>query len=250
MPQPLSRVKPDVDVRVGSHNLPPDLTVLVTRTIAAWSYNDHLLAKLLTGVVHGEFQTVSAMYQALNGGEAKRAVLMAAVTSARPDDVNFVQAVLNAVKPSRAQRHLFAHHLICVADELPDCLIIVDPACLVEPDAKFRELLASGEWQPGFVKVGNMMRFDSPPIPMPDKSRMFVYRKRDLTEAANDAQQCTEVIKLLYRAICSIPPDDEARQTLLNEPRIQQALQRLTNGNGQAAQLPRPPSKRPKKRKS
>lgn len=225
MPQPLLKVRPNAEIRMGAQDIPPDLAVYVTRTVSAWAYCDHLLAKMLTSFVRGEFEVVSAMFQALTGGEVKRAALMAAATKAVPDDVPLIQACLKAMKASRNRRNDFAHHILAIADDLPGKLVFIDPTCLLEPHVGFKQMVADGRFEPKAEKVGKSVRLTFPAIPGPDKSKMLVYSEAELSDSAKDAEACVTIIKLLAQAVAQPSPDGEARQQLLAAPPIAKAFE-------------------------
>jgi len=235
MPQPLSRVKPDADIRVRATALPPDLCVYITRTITAWAYNDHLLANMLCGFLNAEYEVVAAMYQSLVSGEARRAALYAAAKAAVPQHLNLIVATIQSTKASREERNHFAHHVWAISEHLPDAMILVDPATLTEPDVKLRALAEKGLLKPTITPVGNVNRIQFPPMPVPDRSKMMVYREKDFQDAATNAETCTEVIKTLCRATHRTQPDEAGRQLLLREPRIARAFAKLSPENAPPA---------------
>lgn len=228
MPQPLSRVKPDADIRVRAAALPPKFCVYITRTITAWAYNDHLLANMLCGFLNAEYEVVAAMYQSLVSGEARRAALYAAAKAAVPQHLNLIIATIQSTKVSREERNHFAHHIWAISEQLPDAMILVDPATLTEPDVKLRAMAEKGLLKPTITPVGNLNRIDFPPMPVLDRSKMMVYREKDFKDAATNAETCSVVFQALMRATNRTAPDEQERQLLLGEPRIARALARLS----------------------
>ena len=228
MPHPLSRVKPDAELRIRASVLPPDLCVHVTRTLSAWSYADHIIGTMLANFLDADFEVVSSMYEALTSAEAKRAVLLAAANSSSPDDYPLVQAVFSYVRASRKTRNAFAHHVWLTSPDLPCAMILADPKVLTDPAIRIRGMAKRGELQPKTTHIGKAVRIEMPQMPVPDRSKMIVYKEKDLADAAQWAEVCLEAHIRLSKACSRSYPDAEARQTLLNEPQIAREVQRLS----------------------
>ena len=85
-PQPLANFRPgyqpvNFTLMDDAMEKRPNLAGLVIRVINIWSYTDHSLATLATNFLKADFETVTAMLQALTGIEARRAAISAAAQS-------------------------------------------------------------------------------------------------------------------------------------------------------------------------
>lgn len=233
MPQPLSMVKKDAEIFTEATELPPELCVQIVRTISAWSHIDQIIASMLAGFLEADFAVAAAMFRALSSDEAKRAAVIGAAKEARPDKRDIVQAVLNATKTYRGIRHKFAHHIWATSPDVPKAMILIDPKAIIESDFALHEKARRGELHPKATKEGDVIRLDFPQFPTPDRSKMMVYKLKELQDIANDAFACVHTYKLLNR-VCGKFPDDEAQQELLSVPPIQQEFEHLTSENGQS----------------
>ena len=243
MPQPLARVKKDARVIFGiSEDAPTaNLWKFVTCTVSMWAHIDSLYAHMLCGFLKADFATVAAMYSSISSGEARKAALLAAADSVNPDSQKLISACMAAMRASRNRRNDFAHHIWAYSPELPDSLILIDPAALVESDAELRQFMADGKFIPGITNVGKANRLEFPQIPSPDRRRMMVYKEKELESEALLSVQCLGIVRELLKATSRTQPDDQARAKLLSEPRILREYERLSLQNDQAAPPPPPP---------
>lgn len=235
-PQPLAKFRPghqgvSFTLMDDAMEKRPNLAVLVMRVINIWSYADHTLATLTTNFLKADFETVAAMLQALTGGGARRAAIKAAARSTlSPDDFTLFEVVMKVIKASHDRRHEFAHFLWGILPNEPDVLLLLNPKYLAQFDAKTRS------WSAEFMAY-RPMRGERPDIP-PDTeivlAEVFVYREQDLLEDVSHAMKAYELVFNLHLALSpSHPAADDGRSELLNQPQVRQALERLSNENGQ-----------------
>jgi hypothetical protein len=199
------------------------------RVIAIWAEIESDTAVILSRMLNADLATGIAMYQALTSAEAKRAAFMAAAKAALKDwQLLLLQAVVNASRGSRNTRNDFAHHIWATTKDLPEALLLIPPAVLLDRHVKFR---------------------NGPPDPrndgFPDQydfSQIAVYRKPDLDRAVEDALDASVHHAYLYM-ITGPRVIEQARKLLLREPRIQQALEPLTRESSpEVLELLRPPA--------
>lgn len=242
MPQPLSRVKSNVSIFLGiEDNTATDIMWRsVVRVTNAWSRIDGLLAEMLSGFLRADFASVAAMYSAIVSVEARRAALLAAAKIANPQALDLISATLNSIKSSYKRRNEFSHHIWGYSPDLPDSILLIDPAVLIEQSAAVHQFVADGKFVPTFVKVGKATKMEPPPLPPYDLSRVFVYREAELKHQAKFAAQCVFMVNSLMMATNVKNPDVKELDKLLREPLVQRELERLNRKNDQQVP-PSPP---------
>lgn len=81
MPQPLSRIKPDLRSRQGGPGIflrRPVLGAYVTEVISLWSHAEANFGSILASCLHADSAVGLRMYLSISGSEARRAALYAA----------------------------------------------------------------------------------------------------------------------------------------------------------------------------
>jgi hypothetical protein len=241
-PQPLSRVKRNASTKFDPdiHLSHPDLAVYPMAVISRWARTDAMFAELLSAMLKSTDLAVGmAMYQALTGGDSRRAALAAAAAESLSDeDCWLMDAVIRVNKPSRDQRNAFAHNLWGVSSDVPNALLLVDPTIFV------RHLTVRGLYSQGTLAM--LMRYQGTGKPMPsgdlDHSKVQVWRKSGLKRAAQAAADAGTNAFLLNIAVDRIRYPDSAgtaRQLLLGVPAIRQAFEALSRGRKKEAPLQR-----------
>lgn len=233
MPQPLSKVRPkcDIDISPGAINRRPQFAFDVLRVIAFWAHIDGNLATLLSRMLNSDIAAGTAMYEALNGGDARRAVLLAAAQHSLPDWANLLlQATLSAIKTSRNQRNDFAHHIWASTEEMPDAILLMHPSVVTRYNISFRQVHK--------VDGANVIKPETI-----DYTKVMVYRAKDFSRAVQEAAEADLMLIFLYDAISDLPDlgYGAGRRLLLGKPQIQRAIAKLTLESGQ----PIPPELRP-----
>ncbi len=169
-----------------------------------------------------------AMYEALSGGEARRAALEGAAKAALPeDDFLLFKAVEKVLGPARRIRNNFAHHIWGTTTEIPDALLLIDPKCLREFEVQKSD--------------GRSLIIE--------RSLVYVWKERDLKEARAAIHDGLLILGILSEGLAEKPlarPQigASARQQLLSRPPIAQALQRMSQ-KSTLPTPPQPPGKRP-----
>lgn len=217
MPQPLSRTTKKGELYFSAGALRQSkFAADVAHVIALWAHIDGDIATLLSRMLKTDIATATAMYLALNSGEAKRSVLIAAAKEALPEwQFLLLQAIMKATKPAREQRNLFAHHVWGICTELESAILLTHPKTIVEKNVSHRQPVKD---------LGDGRRLIAPKSL--DKSAIMVYRQRDFEHAVSQSQTASGLFSLLYGVI-GFDPTEQARRQLLNDPIVQQALQPL-----------------------
>lgn len=229
MPQPLSRVSSTAQIYDGfgeGENLPSMLHSIVT-VISTWSKIDSKLAGMLSGFLEADYTVAFAMYEAFSSADARRAALLAAAKVRSHDNYVLINATLNVIKSSQRKRNQFAHHIWGHSPELPDKLLLMDPLALAKQTFEMRDAAAKGLLTPISQKVGKATKLTFPPHPVIDRDKISVWDELGLAGEAECAFKCDTMVKLLSRTTSVKYPDDPARRTLLGEPAIARAIERL-----------------------
>ena len=224
--QPLSKVRRNATVTILSDTLlrRPDLAALIAQTIAQVSSADSAFALVLSKLFHADYATIITIYEALTGQAAKRQLLLgAAAEKLPPDDLKLLQATLKAIKPVRDRRNEFAHHMWGECPELPDALLLVDQKMHVNFEVALRRFSDFGVMSRVFKGA-----WTPPPAPEIDRSRVFVYRAKELREVCDAAIAAEAYAWSFARYLNDGPESAEARRWLLNEAPVAQALQSLS----------------------
>ena len=169
-----------------------------------------------------------AMYEALSGGESRRAALEGAARAALPEaDFLLFKAVEKVLSPARRIRNEFAHHIWGTTTEIPNALLLIDPKCLREFEVQKsdgRSLIIERSW-------------------------VYVWKERDLREARAAIRDGLLILGVLSEGLAEKPlarPEigASARQQLLSRPPIAQALHKMSQKN-----TPPVPQKPPRKKR-
>lgn len=249
-PQPLSKIRPYASTKFDPDTFltHPGLAVYPMTVIARWARTDATLAELLSAMLKSPDVAVGmAMYQALAGGEARRAALFAAAEEALSvTDYCLFQAVVRAIKPSRDRRNDFAHHLWGTSSDVPNALLLVDPKIFVK-HLTMRELLGRStlETLNRQRETGKTLSGDL------DHRKVFVFYEKDLkreVKAATEAGTYAFYLNFAVDRGRNASVIDQMRTRLLSVPAIQQAFERLSLERKKATPRKRRPKTRPAKR--
>ncbi|NQV55930.1 MAG: hypothetical protein HQ503_08745 [Rhodospirillales bacterium] len=203
----------------------PELVLKIMQVISIWAFTEKQHVSLAAKFLNSDFEVVFDMLNALVSVEGRRAAIIAAAKSAlNDDDFNLYEATMRTMKASRDRRNDYAHHIWTVTDHLPDALLLIDPKYLVQHDA---------ELERAYLEIDQTTFEEGDKISLPgvDHSKIMVYREPDFRKDLGDARLASLDMLILEVALSSRPSSDQARSELLSSPRIQQALQRKSNGN-------------------
>lgn len=219
MPQPISRVLSDAELIIGARSVGtrPELAVLVAEAIGIWSEVESRLGSILAFMLTANAVAVSAMYNELSA-QAQRAILLAAARSTLSADDNLLfRAVVKQVTSSAKDRHKLAHWLWGWSPQLPDALLLCDPAYM-------RDYIAFAEENKELEAKNRYPRFDW--------DHTFVYRKADFDAIISTMMKVFSYVDCL-RAV--VDPahfaGERARLQLLSVPLIHQEIDRLQRGS-------------------
>ena len=221
MPQPLSRVKPNIQIHVSAAatQMVPQFNQAIIKVIAHWSHIDGNWASIFSSLLKSDIAVGTAVYQAFNGLELRKLALMAAAEKSLPEWQQIaIKTVWKAISQSRDQRNRFCHHVWGYSPELRDALLLMDPSVVVDVNVSYRQRVAN--------------RRDGGGVILPeayDRSKIFVYRQPDFDRAVKDASKAGWLVTLLYYAV-GVRANEKGRSQLVREPLFQQAVESFLRG--------------------
>ena len=215
-PQPLSRVKPNAAFQWGTGVLAryPNLCCIITEAISFGSQVEFNWSAILVDLLKSDTRTGMAMYEALSGGESRRAALEGAAKSALSEaDFLLFKAVEKVLAPARRIRNDFAHHIWGASKAVPKALLLIDPKCLRQHEV---ENVVGPGWPPQV-----------------DRSQVMVWREPDLNEARETIRDGLVILGILSEGLAEKPLarpaiGASARQQLLSRQTIAQALRKMS----------------------
>jgi hypothetical protein len=227
-PQPLSRVKRHALVEFGGEVLKPypELCCIVMETISFGAQVEFNWSAILVDILRSDPKTGIAMYEALSGGESRRAALLGAAKSAMSDaDFMLLQSIDIVLAPARRVRNDFVHHIWGISAKVPNALLLIDPKSLRQFEVS---QVAGG---PGF-----------------DDALVNVWKEHDLIEARETMRHGVLTLGVLSEGLAEKTLERpqigaSARQRLLSQHPIAQALHKMSQKSTPPA-LPKPREKK------
>jgi hypothetical protein len=232
---PLSRLKPTATTNWGEPNamaLRPTLAAKVAHCIAHWSEIEIQLGTFLALLLHANEKAALAMYSALENRSAQLLLIEAAAeASLDAAHFNVIATILRVIiRPAMRERDKLAHWTWGYSIDLPDTLLIAEPASTLQ------SFMAALKLQ----RTGNVL--DVPT----DFNRVYVVRPHDLDEILKRSHNAKNHLRVAMGTVWDWnPPELRASylQELSNVPQIQEALKRQSepHKNNPEAQQPSPP---------
>lgn len=223
MPQPLSKVAPKADsIKMGSTSHfenHPDIALHAMKVIAAAVTIETGFARILVSLMGAAPGTGVAMYLSLQADTVRRSVLRAAARHVLSDrDAELFEALLAVAKSATKLRHKLAHWTWGATPDVPDGLLICDPA------EHFDLGLRSAEWT-AQVKSGKIPE-SLPKIP---RENIFVIKADELNQAVIAISRVQKFIFSFQAIVWGNQPNagDQEYNQLCNEPEILSELVRL-----------------------
>jgi hypothetical protein len=247
-PQPLSRVSPRPDIRIGPNAFKqaPGAADAILEVLTTWSTIETRIAAIISTMLKTDYEAASAMYRSLTGGQAKRAALDAIAAHTLPGpSYCLLQAVLKVTKPSRDRRNDFAHHIWGHDKTLPGALILVPPDVLSELDIEARKYHERG-LQPKIVLTKGHQINIANSAPLLDYDRIAVWRLKDLWKEAASARTADDYFAHLRIGLSDSPVREQRRKLLFDVPEIDRAFEALSHTNDQSSHLRHHRQRRPR----
>ncbi len=137
MPQPLSRVLPNVGGleigNVGTRTLTqrPELALMAMEAIATWSHVENFMLRMYVELAGGAGADAAAVYLAMETATAKSAAIsVLAARKLTPENQRLLRAIIKLVKTAQKDRDKLAHWVWGLSPDLPDALLLLDPRSL------------------------------------------------------------------------------------------------------------------------
>lgn len=211
--QPLTRY-PNAAVTLMQDNTMasrPDIAVVVAECIGVWAEIEFILGYTLSMILGADYKAGLAMYLALKGASPRQDAINAAASAMMAQEQKDVfDAVMIIVKKAYVQRNRLAHWCWGSSPQIPDGLLLIDPAYKVRHMAGMDD----GNW--GF-----------------DKSHAFVVKKRDVDEILVQLIEARNLAGRISGFLWRRTPAERRAGYLLqlrNEPRVQEALRQVQKG--------------------
>jgi hypothetical protein len=238
-PQPLSRVSPNPDIRIGPNAFKqaPEAAARVMEVITVWSLIETRVAAIISTMLKTDYEAASAMYRSLTGGQAKRAALDAIAAHTLPGpSYCLLQAVLKVTKQSRDKRNDFAHHIWGYDKNLPGALLLMHPDALSDWDIESRVYGERGLQPKIVLREGRQINIANS-APLLDHDRVAVWRLNDLEKEAVAARTADTYFAHLRIGLSDSPVREQRRKILFDVPAIGRAFETLSHKNDQSAHL-------------
>ena len=135
-PRPLKQVNKDAKVNtVGEYAAlqAQHVSLQAARCIAAWTQVELLLGASLVGLLGAKVRPAMAMLAALTSSQAQTAATEAAALTVLTDEKKTLfQATLQAIRKAGKRRNHLAHWIWAYSNDLPDCLLFIEPKEYIE----------------------------------------------------------------------------------------------------------------------
>ncbi len=165
MPQPLSKVCPNGTYKINNMGFKPtpfsrnaDLSVYALEAIATWSGVESYMLSLYIEIMGGDASLAATTFMSVDAQGPRNAMLQAAAKEVlSKEQLDLLNVLLSFAKSCQRGRNKLAHWDWGYCDEIPDAFLLVDhKKCLSGP---------------------------------PDRSEIFVYRKKDFEEITDRNHQ-------------------------------------------------------------
>lgn len=176
MPQPLSRVAPNANVRIGNvGDYPlrrhPDLALLAAEVIASWSNVEAFTLRLFVDLMGGSQEIATTVFLALEVQSQKSAAINAvAAEKLGQEQRALLAAILACVKSNQKRRDKIGHWTWGDTPQIPDALLLINPKNAIDSDINreqifvyknhdFDEIIKANERLAGFaMRFGFIVR--------------------------------------------------------------------------------------------
>ena len=187
-----------------------ECTRLIGCCLASWGDVQVQLATLLSVLLKSYNTGSFAVFLALKTSRSRREVLQAAANATLgPREIELFNAIMIVLGAIEKERNDLAHGIFAYYPILPDCILWVDP-------------------NDGALHQVNSIRQSENNTRVPThhediKTKMFVYRPRDIAEVYESILSIRTTILSFFKFVRMNAPDDRYHR-LCSEPLIHQAL--------------------------
>jgi hypothetical protein len=233
-PQPLSRVRPNALVLASPEAiiLRPKLAPSIAEIIARWADIEANIGSILSFILRGEAAPTAAMLYAVRSSSAQMDMILAAGWAKLFDpELEVFEAVIQIARAAAKKRNAIAHHVWGYSEELPEALLLIQPAAYSDMFVELQNSLNSPDYSGGWIMLHT------------DNERTLVFRENDFREIMSELKTVARCATFL---INYLEPKHAARdqmyRMLCDEPLIDAALISIRKSR---QPQPRPPQPTP-----
>lgn len=216
-PQPLSRVRSSAKVFASPEAIQrrPQLAPFLAEIIARWADIEAHVGSILAFLLAAEAGPTTAMLQTVRSTSAQMDMILSAGKIKLMDpELEMFEAVIRLARSAARKRNNVAHHIWAHCNELPEALLLVEPAAYLDIFVAVSE----ANLDPRFETL-NKSRFE------PDSSRILVYRETDFVEIIEELKSIARCTTFLINYLHPEHPSRDQMYSLLwNEPLIEPAV--------------------------
>lgn len=187
MPQPLSRVKPDIRTVTWSARVfsaMPKFAVSIATAIAISANIDHELGLLLSRVLKTDSNPALAIFSKLQTMQLQKVAIEAAASATLDaQDFRVFKAALLATETAQIARNKLAHWLWGYSEDLDDAILLIDP------DYFSQRAMSVDNWRRGYHDDIASLSFNL--------ERIFVYKESDFEQIIRDLAEADRILKFL-----------------------------------------------------
>lgn len=188
--------------------------------LAAWSELESDITELFVGLLGASPIQSAAIFSTIRSQQGQRDAMSAVATTALPipEERDIIFAVLAVYENSSKLRNRIAHWTWGYVDELPDAVLLADPASIAEYQARSAE--KRKQFYEGALPNGFMI--------FTDPSRIWAYKKRDFQDGQTRIERATELTRAARKCLQQREPGGAPQLLQLSsEPEIHAELERL-----------------------
>lgn len=237
MPQPVSSLGRKIGIHIGNNvDSPsvhrPNLALAAMNVVAEWSILESFFSDLFMQMLGANPRPAAAMYYALSGEASKKAALRAiAQTVLSMEEQDVFEAILSLFTSVAKDRNKIAHWIWGYSSDLPDAVLLWDPAAKANWDIAYHEYQHASE---RFVRDGREGKQpDSATDPTPPKfstDGIYIFRARDFSDISSRVQRLMGFVTSFRFVLMRSHPvneDGEVFAQLSSEPEVRAFLDRL-----------------------
>lgn len=247
MPNPLSKVQPNAVLFIGPGAVQeePELAKWITNIVTIWPHLENQLGFSLARFLDGEAHVGVAIYNALTGSTAQRAILLNAAQTALEGDeaLPLFMVLLDVTKSLAKRRAPLAHDMWASSPQVPDALLCIKAELQLK-----RRGVAAREWA-DWLRTDTTLT-DPPKVPNLDASEIQVYTEKDFTDLFNDLRALIMHFSDFWMMRDDRPPGRaELRSKLENAPLLRERIRQKREADQSARKSPpqSPPPEPPQK---
>ena len=208
--------------------------MMLCEAIARWPLIETGLIRLLILVLDAKAEPAHAILSALYSGRAQIDAIAAAAKSVlEGDNLTAFLAVTRIFQTQARTRNKLVHQMWGESPEVPDALLLTDPDVDTSRFLSLQTFLREmANHKPGTENPELLKLLDKT---MPDKSKIFMYKKKDFEVINRDFEETSQIIHLtefLFRTgRFGFPSRDEVLRKLSGLRLYREAIESFQSGS-------------------